>query len=243
MVSFSIITSILNTEKSKIIKCFNSIRNQSYKNFEYIVVDGGSSKDIQELYHTYKDVISKTIIEKDEGIYDAWNKGLKYANNEWICFIGADDELKSDALENYNNFILHKKNLQYVSSKINLIDKKGSSKIIGTVWNWKIFSHHMNVAHPGSMHSKELFKKNKFDKKYKIAGDYEFLLRFRNNLKAGYMDIITLNMSNDGISNSNFKVLKETLFAKMKHTDKNKHQLYIEYYISVLKWYIKKILY
>lgn len=242
MVSFSIITSILNTENSKIVRCFDSIKNQSYRNFEYIVIDGGSNDEVQKLYSKYTNLITKLIIEKDDGIYDAWNKGIKLAKNDWVCFIGADDEFKEDALEIYARYIANNKDLNYISSKINLIDESGFSRVIGSAWNWKIFTHHMNVAHPGSMHSKRLFKNELFDINYKIAGDYEFLLRFKKSLRAGFIDHVTLNMSNDGVSNSNFKVLKETLSAKKKHTGKNNFLLYIEYFMAIFKWNIKKII-
>ena len=242
LVSFSIITSILNTENSKIVRCFDSIKNQSYRNFEYIVIDGDSNKKIQSLYSRYSNLITKLIVEKDNGIYDAWNKGIKLAKNDWVCFVGADDEFKKNTLKIYAEYITKNQNLDYVSSRINLIDKSGYSRVIGSPYNWKTFRHHMNVAHPGSMHSIKLFKYNKFDTNFKIAGDYEFLLRFKSNLKTGFIDKITLNMSNDGISNSNLNVLKETLVAKKKHTSKNFFLLYYEYLIAIFKWNIKRII-
>ena len=127
-----------------------------------IVIDGNSNEKIQSLYSRYSNLITKLIVEKDNGIYDAWNKGIKLAKNDWVCFVGADDEFKKNTLKIYAEYITKNQNLDYVSSRINLIDKSGYSRVIGSPYNWKTFRHHMNVAHPGSMHSIKLFKYNFF---------------------------------------------------------------------------------
>lgn len=194
------------------------------------------------LYSENKDIITTLIIEKDEGIYDAWNKGIKVAKNDWICFLGADDTMKSDALLNYNNFIVKNQNLEFVSSKIILINKKNKKRTIGQNWNWDKFSRYMNISHPGSMHSKKLFKNNSFNTKYKIAGDYEFLLRIGKNLKAGFINKVTVEMSSGGISNQNINVLKESLKAKIIHTRRQKLLILLEYYFAIIKWNLKKII-
>ena len=81
MSSFSIIIVSLNTKKD-FIKTFNSTKKQSYKKIEIIVVDGNSSDGTIKEIKKLKKNISKFIIEKDRGIYDAMNKGLKLAKND-----------------------------------------------------------------------------------------------------------------------------------------------------------------
>lgn len=185
----------------------NSIRNQLYKNFELIVIDGLSTDKTVEIIENNKDIVSYTISEKDKGIYDAWNKGIKLSKGKWIMFIGADDELLPNALLNYASFIEEKKcdNYDYISSKINLLFPHNSVayKTIGSKWEWPKFNHSMMVAHPGSLHSKKMFQKvGYYDTKYKITGDYELLMRSKEKLKAEFLDTVTLNMKKGGASDS-----------------------------------------
>src|SRR5438105_14705 len=77
-----------------------SILNQTYKNIEYIVIDGGSTDGTLDVIKKYKDKISFWVSEKDNGIYDAMNKGIKVATGEWINFINSGDSyFDNDVLE------------------------------------------------------------------------------------------------------------------------------------------------
>ena len=86
----SLITITYNCEKT-ICKCLDSVLNQSYKNIEYIVVDGASSDKTIKLISSYSKIIDKFISEPDEGIYDAINKGIRMATGEVIGLLHADD--------------------------------------------------------------------------------------------------------------------------------------------------------
>ena len=86
----SIITVCYNSV-STIEKTFQSIKNQSYENIEYIVIDGGSSDGTLKIINQYKEYISKFISEPDKGLYDAMNKGISIANGEIIGILNSDD--------------------------------------------------------------------------------------------------------------------------------------------------------
>ena len=94
----SIITVCYNSEKT-IERSIQSIINQSYKNIEFIIIDGSSSDNTLEIIDKYKEMISIKISEKDSGIYDAFNKGLNICNGDLIGFVNSDDYLMPDALE------------------------------------------------------------------------------------------------------------------------------------------------
>jgi len=94
----SIVTATFNAEKY-IQKLFDSIRNQSYQNIEFIVIDGESSDKTLEIIRKNIDIVDYFISEKDCGISDAFNKGIKAANGEFILFIGADDWYCDEAVE------------------------------------------------------------------------------------------------------------------------------------------------
>ena len=93
----SIITVVKNNE-DKIEKCINSVINQSYKDIEYIIIDGNSSDDTKKIIQKYKNQILIFLLsEKDNGIWDAMNKGINLATGDIIGFLNSDDFYYPDA--------------------------------------------------------------------------------------------------------------------------------------------------
>lgn len=86
----TIVTVCYNAEK-EIEQTIHSVISQSYPNIEYIVIDGASTDGTMEVVERYKGKINLVISEPDHGIYDAMNKGIKYATGEWINFMNAGD--------------------------------------------------------------------------------------------------------------------------------------------------------
>ena len=98
----SIITITYNEEKY-LEKTIQSVINQNYKNFEYIVIDGNSTDNTVNIIKKYKNNIDCYINEKDSGIYDAMNKGINKANGRWINFMnGGDTFANNSVLKNLN---------------------------------------------------------------------------------------------------------------------------------------------
>ena len=94
---FSIITVVLNARED-LANTIQSLKEQSFKKFEYIVIDGNSTDGSKELIERNKDFISKYLIENDNGIYDAMNKGLKISKGKYVGFINAGDKYTPNAL-------------------------------------------------------------------------------------------------------------------------------------------------
>lgn len=205
MTKFSIIMATYNSE-AFVEKALESFINQTYRgNYEIIVVDGGSKDNTVGILTRYGHKISKWISEPDRGIYDAWNKGIQLSSGEWILFVGSDDTLELEALENYSIFLNQlTEEVDYVSSKNVIVDANGSElRVKGWPWKWPFFLKEMTVAHPGSLHSKRLYERyGYYNTEFKIVGDYEFLLRPRNQLKTAFMDKVTLYMQEGGTSDS-----------------------------------------
>ena len=214
----TVITATYNSE-DVIERCINGVINQVYNNIEYIIIDGNSSDNTIAIIEKYHENIKKWVSEPDSGVYDAWNKGLNMSHGEWITFVGSDDVLYPDAIQNYVDFI-NKSELKFdfICSRAHVVNHNGKIlRTLGWPWDWKISKKFNTIAHPGSLHSKELFEKlGRYDTNYKIVGDYELMLRGGANLRAGFMDKVTLKMQIGGLSDSyrmyfeHFKAVTQT---------------------------------
>jgi glycosyltransferase involved in cell wall biosynthesis len=240
----SIITVVYNGDKY-LEQTIKSVLNQSYENIEYIIVDGGSSDNTLDIIKKYDNEIYHWISEKDDGIYDAWNKGLTFASGDWIGFLGADDIYHENAILDYVNLLLQNVELDYISSKVELVDNDlNIINTFGIAWSWNKFKHYMSVAHVGSLHNRNLYNKyGLYSTTYKIVGDYEMLLRPKAKLKYAFLNKITASMRNGGISNQMIHVaFLETLRIKYNTAKVSLIVCIYDYITSYIKFYIKKLI-
>ena len=248
---FSIITASFNSEKT-IIRTIESLLNQSYSDFEYIIIDGCSTDGTMEIIKSYEKRFKNKMIpftwisEKDHGIYEAWNKGLNLAKGDWISFLGSDDYYVKNALEIYNSLLMNtnESKIDWMYSNVEFIPKNKESKILDSIWKWKEFRRNIKItpAHVGSFHNREYFiKYGIYDTSYKIVGDYELLLRAKDKLKTIKAEKVTAIMSGDGVSNRNVKkALKETFLAKRKTAKVTFFLCFYDYYLSLFIHILKR---
>lgn len=221
-VKVAVIVATYNSKKY-LEECIMSIIGQTYSDWELIIIDGGSTDGTIEIIKNYESYVKYWISEKDDGIYDAWNKGISLTSSDWICFVGSDDVLYPDALEDYSNHIkAHPIGdvLEFVSSNIDLVDENlNLLETVGAPWQWDKFKVSMLTWHVGCFHSRKLFEKyGLYDTSYKISGDYELLLRPGNKLATSYFNKTTAKMRNGGVSSKKlFMASKETYRAKVKN--------------------------
>ena len=205
----TIIIASLNAGET-IERCIRSIINQTYPDKELIIIDGGSKDHTTGIIKSYNDSIKYWESESDRGIYHAWNKGLEYAGGDWICFLGADDYFWNDkvldALVPHLNraFI---EGIKIVYGQAAKVDKdENVLKIYGKPWNkvsW-LMKHGMALHHTGIMHHKSLFNEHgHFDETFRVAGDYDLLLRELKTGQAKYInDIRTVGCQAGGLADS-----------------------------------------
>jgi glycosyltransferase involved in cell wall biosynthesis len=201
---FTIVTAVFNGAKT-LQATIESVDRQTFRNFEYIVLDGASTDATVLVLENNSHCINYWRSERDSGIYNAWNKAVGLARGEWISFLGSGDVYCVDALQEYARAIaaVPEPSVQYVSSRVRLVNDRGIVRTIGSAWTWPAFARFMTVAHVGSMHHRSLFaEQGYFDESYRICGDYELLLRPRNRLRAGFLDRVTVAMALGGASNS-----------------------------------------
>lgn len=198
----SVIISTMNDGK-KLKETIKSFDEQDYEHKELIVIDGLSSDTTKNIIEEYSNIIKFYLSEKDKGIYDAWNKGIKNSNGDWVTFLGAGDRFFNNntlsSLMQYTNY----KNINFVSGIVYLEDRNGEFLgKLGKEWDQKALRNNINIAHPGSLHHKSLFKNHgNFNMNYKISGDYEFLLRVSKSIVAKFNPNFVVRMDNIGISN------------------------------------------
>ena len=184
---FSVITPVYNGEKF-IEKTILSILNQKFTNFEYIIVDGNSTDTTHKIIKKYSKQINKIIIENDEGMYDAIDKGINNSNGQFIIWVNSDDLLVDEnVLLNLYNF-LSKKKIEWVTGRVSFIKND----------NLKIFSflpyiYPQSIIQKGLAHgcfwgfvqqestvfSRNIYNKvGGFNKSLKMAGDFDLWQKF-----------------------------------------------------------------
>ena len=237
----SIIVATYNSEKT-LERCLSSISNQKCDLVEIIVIDGNSKDGTLEILKRFSNSIDIIISEPDQGIYDAWNKGLLSSTGKWVMFVGSDDELRVDCIKHYKEQIFCDDNYDFISGRIMLVNEKGESlREFGLPFEWEKFKHNMNVAHVSSLHNRALYDQyGSYDASYKICADYEFLLRPREKLRAKFVNHILANMAIGGISFASHAALKEAREIKIQHKVDKLVVLWARYLLSAMKLSLTK---
>jgi len=169
----SIITVVYNGEKY-LEETIQSVINQTYPNVEYIIIDGGSTDKTLDIIKKYEDYIDYWVSEKDNGIYDAMNKGLKLSFGIYISILNSDDFYKEDAIKKSVEAILKNK-VDYSIANVRFSD----NSIIKPIFplECKIYQE-MPYPHVSAVISNKVYKKVcLFDEKFKIAGDHDMAVR------------------------------------------------------------------
>lgn len=188
-------------------KTILSVARQSYKNIEYIVVDGNSNDGTLELIKNHADKISKWISEPDKGLYDAMNKGILLATGDLIGILNSDDTFYSTTVvEEIANF--HKQN-NIDASVGTIIQHNEEGKIVrlysSKYWNPEKLKIGFMPPHPSIFLKSTLFSSyGNYDLGFKIGADYELITRFflKNNISWKYSGITTTAMLVGGLSSS-----------------------------------------
>lgn len=169
---FSIITVVLNARED-LEQTINSLRRQNFKNFEYIVIDGGSSDGTKNIILQNLDIIDKWVSEEDKGIYDAMNKGLELANGEYIGMLNSGDKYTEDGLEIVFKY-LNKKKYDFIFGTVMKKILRYGYRKYRILWNFDFATSHSS----GFFIKNEAQKKiGNYDLKFKISSDFDLFYR------------------------------------------------------------------
>ncbi len=211
----SIITATYNsgaTLKSSML----SVLHQSFQNIEYVIIDGNSTDETLELVKQHQiqfpQIDFKIQSEPDSGIYDALNKGVQLATGEVIGFVHSDDILAENQTLSMLVNQFKKENLDGIYGDLQYVDRNNIASV-SRYWKSNLFNASLlkkgwMPAHPTLFLKKEVYQKHGlFNVNYKIAADYDFMLRILkdDDLKFGYLPQVITKMRVGGTSNRSIK--------------------------------------
>jgi glycosyltransferase involved in cell wall biosynthesis len=235
----TIITAVFNGE-AVLSGCMQSVLSQDYPNVEYIIIDGGSTDGTLSTLRRYDSQIALWISEPDKGVFDAWNKGVALARGEWIAFLGADDIYLPNAISTYMALARSHPEAEFLSSTAKLDHPTGYSPVTGGPWEWPRFTAAMTTIHVGTFHSRTLFERyGSFNIAYRIAGDYEFMLRAQDRLKTAFTPETTVIMRAGGLSDSTAG-LHEARRAKIEAGVRTRLHAEIELRRAILRFHVRR---
>lgn len=212
----SIITPSFNSEKT-IEETIKSVLMQTYKDIEYIIIDGGSKDRTLEIVNKYKDKIAKVISEPDRGIYDGMNKGITLATGEVIGILNSDDLY-------FDEYVIERVAKAFEENKIDCLwgdlvyFKDDSNKFI-RIWKageYKpgIFKTGWVPPHPTFFVKREIYEKyGYFRLDFPVAADYELMFRFleKYKIKGYYLPKFLVKMRAGGNANKFRNIIRGNL--------------------------------
>lgn len=221
-----------------------SVANQSYHNFEYIIIDGGSVDGTSELVKKNLVHINKFISEEDDGIYDAMNKGIKNARGDWIYFLNAGDKLNTkDVIKKISETIIENNKLDIIYGDYELVQNNKKSRIIIQTPELinKKFLLRSTVCQQAVFFNKSIFKRyGSFRVKFTIVADYDRLLHaFMVGCRFKKVNIIICEYLEGGYSRKHYLIsnLQRLSVIKLRCTVPSP-LLYLEHAIYIVKAFI-----
>lgn len=199
-IKFSIIT--INYNNSTGLKqTIESVISQSYPNYEYIVIDGGSNDGSKDIIVDFSDRIDYWVSEPDAGIYNAMNKGVDAACGEYCLFLNSGDILHNDqVLENLSRECI---SVDILIGKVLYLNTKQLSSLPESLTMNHFYSR--SIPHPAALMKRTLFDSVRYDESYKIVSDWKLFIEvlIMRNASYAHTDIVVADFDTCGISSLN----------------------------------------
>lgn len=216
----SVITIVYNNV-ADIERTMRSVLDQTYKNLEYILVDGGSDDGTLEVIKRYESQLARVISEPDKGIYDAMNKGLAAATGEYVLFMNSGDEIYDPETVEEIFSLDDSADIYYGETEMYDAEWKSLGQrrhCAPEVFNWKSFKYGMSVSHQAIYIKRSITEP--YDLKYKYSSDIDWIIKAAKNASS--------------IVNTNRYVAKYLVggMSKKKHLAslKERFQIFTKYY-------------
>ncbi|WP_314967884.1 glycosyltransferase family 2 protein [Phocaeicola abscessus] len=221
---FSIVTVTYNAE-NVLNDTIQSIVTQTYRNVEYIIIDGGSTDGTMHIVDRYRPMISIVVSEPDNGLYDAMNKGIALATGDYICFLNAGDAFhEDDTLQRMVHSLRGMELPDVIYGDTDIVDAEGHflhkrrlsppKKL-----TWKSFENGMLVCHQAFFARTKLAKATPYDLTYRFSADFDWCVRILKQAAVTHHTHLTLiDYLNEGMTTENHQAsLRERFRIMSKH--------------------------
>lgn len=206
---FSIITVTYNAG-AVLEDTIQSVITQTYRNVEYIIVDGGSKDHTLDIINRYREHIQTLVSEPDKGLYDAMNKGIRLATGDYLCFLNAGDELhEDDTLQLMVHSITGTELPDVLYGETAIVDEEGHFLRMRRLsapenLNWKSFKDGMLVCHQAFFPRRELAEP--YDLRYRFSADFDWCIRIMKKSHTLHNTHLTLiDYLNEGMTTRNHR--------------------------------------
>ncbi|WP_317417557.1 glycosyltransferase family 2 protein [Phocaeicola coprophilus] len=216
---FSIITVTYNAG-AVLEDTIQSVITQTYRNVEYIIVDGGSKDHTLDIINRYREHIHTLVSEPDKGLYDAMNKGIRLATGDYLCFLNAGDELhEDDTLQLMVHSITGTELPDVLYGETAIVDEEGHFLRMRRLsapenLNWKSFKDGMIVCHQAFFPRRELAEP--YDLRYRFSADFDWCIRIMKKSHTLHNTHLTLiDYLNEGMTTRNHRASLHERFRIM----------------------------
>lgn len=241
----TIITACFNSEQI-IEKTVKSVLSQTYKNIEYIIIDGASEDNTLEVLEHYRKEIAHLISEPDTGIGNAWNKALALSTGDVVGILNAGDVYQNEAVSMVVQAFNEDSGYDFVFGDVDMCDLGGNY-----LYTWhgdfrfiEMIRYDMFIPHPTVFVGGDIYKKfGGFDETFKTAIDYEFMLRIiKGGARGGYIPVSLTCMMLGGKSDTGFaEGYSEVRDISVKY-GYSTYKAYLRYFFKCTKGYTRRMI-
>ncbi len=215
---FSVIT-VCKNARGTMERTLRSVAAQTYRDLEYLVVDGASTDGTQAIVEAHRAVVTRFVSEPDAGIYAAMNKGVRAATGDYLYFLNADDYLADpDVLADVARFLTDHPACDLVYGDLNVVRRNGELVLVKSPPPERALEYLITgcLPHQGSFARAETFRTvGLFDERYRYAADYDWFLRLmqRDDARVYYYPRLIGCFATGGASSTQVRQSTEEMFA------------------------------
>jgi len=243
----SVITVCLNAE-DYIRQCLESVIDQDFADYEYIVIDGGSTDKTTEIIKEFEQELAYWHSRPDRGLSHAFNQGVEQAKGKWILFLNSDDYFAdSQVLYKFSSVLRDNPDKDVIFGQIQSVSREDTPRNLkqpyGHPFRWNEFLRRDTIPHPSSFTNINFIRRvGAFDENYRIAIDYEFFLRGGEKLNAMFYSVVVSNMRVGGVSRAQRRICQEECLKALKQRQACSY-MFIFFYGNYLRvrMFIKEI--
>jgi len=243
----SVITACFNANEY-VEQCMKSVLGQTCDDYEYIVIDGGSTDGTAAVIEQYRNHLSYYHSRPDRGISDAFNQGLAQAKGRWIAFINADDCYSDiEVLASMAEVLRQHDDADLVYGQVQIIQRQQAvvpiSSLVGEVWQWREFRLRSTIPHPAAFTHRRYFERyGIFDENFRNALDYELYLRAGKDMQSVFVPRLLAWMRDGGMSKDDaYRSFRESRDAQVKNGSFGKFAAWMVYLIYIVRVFVTQL--